>query len=235
MDNFKRFNEEKLPNKECFYSSVKDGTTNGNGKKLDGHISDEDYLTCSKIWNRFNMKNIADYNDHYLKKDVLLLTVFGKFIDTCLKFYWLDPCHYFSSLGLSWDAMLNMTGMRLKKFVDIDMYLFIEKGLGGGLSYIAKRYTEANKKCMKDYDPKKPSNFKTYLDMNNSDGWAMSCYLPYDGFKWLKNVNGFDVNSISKKRSIGYIFKVDLKYPDELHVLHNNYPLTPEKLVFRLL
>ena len=68
---------------------------------------------------------------------------------------------------------------------DIDMYLFIEKGLRGGISYIAKRYAKANNKYMKDYDPKKPSKFITYLDMNNLYGWAMSSYLPYGGFKWL--------------------------------------------------
>ena len=121
-------------------SSVKDGTTGDNSKKLDGHISREDYLTCKKIWNGFNMKNMGYYHDHYLKKDVLLLAgVFEKFIDTCLKFYGLGPCHYFSSPGLSWDAMLKMTGVRLEKILDIDMYLFIEKGLREGISYIAKR------------------------------------------------------------------------------------------------
>ena len=69
MGSFKRFGEEKLPDKQCFYSSVKDRTTGDNGKKLDGHISDEDYLTSKKIWNKFNMKNMGDYHDHYLKKD----------------------------------------------------------------------------------------------------------------------------------------------------------------------
>ena len=68
--------------------------------------------------------------------------------------------------------------MRLKKNVHIDMYLFIEKGLRGGISYIAKRYSKANNKYMKNYDPKKPSKFITYLDMNNLYGWAMSGYLP---------------------------------------------------------
>ena len=231
MDSFKRFNEEKLPDKKCFYSSVKDGTTDDNGEKLDGHISDEDYLTCKKIWNEFNMKNMGDYHDHYLKKDVLLLAdVFEKFIDTCLKFYGLDPCHYFSSPGLSWDAMLKMTGMRLEKIVDINIYLFIEKGLKGGISYIAKRYAKANNKYMKDYDPEKPSKFITYLDMNNLYGWAMSRYLFYSGFKWLKNVDGFDVNSISKKSSVGYIIEVDHEYPDELHALHIDYLLALEKI-----
>ena len=187
MDSFKRFNEEKLPDKKCFYSSVKDGTTGDNGKKLDGHINDEDYLTCKKIWNKFNMKKMGDYQDHHLKKDVLLLAdVFEKFIDTCLKFYGLDPCHYFSSPGLSWDAMLKMTGVKLEKISDIDKCLFIEKGLKGGPSSISKRYAKANNKYMKDYDPKKPLKFITYLDMNNLYGWAVSEYLPYERFKWLK-------------------------------------------------
>ena len=86
-----------------------------------------------------------------------------------------------------------------------------------------------NNKYMNDYDSKKPSTFITYLDMNNLYGWAMSEYLPYGGFEWLKNVDGFDVNSISEKSEIGYFLEVDLEYPDELHKLHNDYPLAPEK------
>ena len=79
-------------------------------------MADDKYLTSTKIWNKFNMKNLGDYHDHYFKKDVLLLAdVFEKFIDTCLKFYKLDPCHYFSSPGLSEDAMSKMTGVKLKE------------------------------------------------------------------------------------------------------------------------
>ena len=58
----------------------------------------------------------------------------------------------------------------------------------------------------------------------------MSRYLPYGGFKWLKNVDSFDVNSINEKNLVGYITEVDLEYPQELHELHNAYPLAPEKL-----
>ena len=61
-------------------------------------------------------------------------------------------------------------------------------------------------------------------------GWGISRYLPYSGFNWLKNVDGFDVNSISEKSPIGYIFEVDLEHPEELHVLYNDYTLAPEKL-----
>ena len=123
-----------------------------------------------------------------------------------------------------------MTGVKLEKISDIDKYLFIEMGLRGGTSYIAKRYAKANNKYMNDYDPKKQLAFISYLDMNDLYGWAMIECLPYDGFKWLKHIDEFDVMSISEKSLIGYLLEFDLKYPDELHKLHNDYPLAPEKL-----
>ena len=154
---------------------------------------------------------MGDYHNHYLKNDVLLLVhVFEQFIGTCLQFYRVDPCYCFSSPGLSWDAMLKVAGVKLEKIFDIDMYLLIEKGLRGGIPYIAKKYNKANNKYMKNYDLKKLSNFITYLDMNNLYGWAMSSYLPYGGFKWLKNVDGFDVKSISEKSPIGCILEAYL-------------------------
>ena len=192
--------------KNCLIKNYVSKKADDNGKKIDGHIS-------------------------FFEKDVLLLAdVFKKFIDTCLKFYMLNPCHYISSPGLSWNVMLKMIGVKLEKIVGIDMYLVIEKGLRGGISYIAKRYAKANNKYMNDYDPKKQSTFISYLDMNNLYGWAMSEYLPYKEFNWLKNIDEFDVMSISEKSPIGYFLEVDLEYPDKLHVLHNDYPLAPEKL-----
>ena len=74
--------------------------------------------------------------------------------------------------------MLKMTGVKLEKISDIDKYLFIEKGLRGGISYFAKRYAKANNKNVNDYDPKKSSTFISYLDMNNFYGSAMSEFLP---------------------------------------------------------
>ena len=161
----------------------------------------------------------------------MLADVFEKFTKTCLKYYELDPCHYFSSPGLSWDAMLKMTDVKLEKIPDINKYLFVEKGSRGGISYIAKRYGKANNKYMSDYDLEKPSTFITYLDKNNLYGWSMSEYLPYKQFKWLENVDKSDVMSINEKSDIGYILEVDFEYPKELHELHNDYPLAPEKLV----
>ena len=98
LNSFKRFNEGKLPARKYFYSSIKDRKIGDEGKISDGHISVKDYLTCKKIWDKFEMKNMGDYHNHYLKKDVLLSAdVFEKFFDTWLKYYGLNPCHYFSS------------------------------------------------------------------------------------------------------------------------------------------
>ena len=156
MNSFERFNEEKLHARKCFHSSIKKGKIGNAGKISDRHTSVKDYLTCKKIWDKFDMKNMGDHHDHYLKKDVLLLAdVFEKFIDMCSKFYGLDPCHYFSFPGLSWDAMLKMTRVKLEKISDFNKYLYIEKGLKGGISYIAKRYVKANNKYTENYDLKK--------------------------------------------------------------------------------
>ena len=146
MNSFKRFNEDKLCARKYFYSSKKDKNISEDGKISDGHLSIEDYMICEKIWDKFKVENMGDYHDHYLEKDVLLSTdVFEKFIDTCLKYYELDPCHYFSAPLLSWNAMLKMTSVKLEKISDIDQYLFIEKGSRGGVSCIAKRYAKKKK------------------------------------------------------------------------------------------
>ena len=221
MDSFDKFND-KLPNKEDFYSILNDE-----------HISDEDYKHAQDVWNTFSLKNMGDYHDLYLKSDILLLAdVFENFRKTCLEYYKLDPCYYFTSPGLSWDAMLKMTDIKLELITDIDMFQFIEKGLRGGISYIANRYGKANNKYMKEYDENKPQKYIMYLDANNLYGWAMSQYLPAGGFKWMtqKQIDNIDLAKYKEDSKNGLILEVDLKYPEELHDLHNDYPLTAEKI-----
>ena len=104
---------------------------------------------------------MGDYHDLYLKRDVLLL---ADVINTCLEYYGLYHCHYFSSPGLSYDGMLKMIGIELELISDIDMHLFIEKGMNGGICYIAKRYSKANNKYLKSYDSSEESQFIMYLD-----------------------------------------------------------------------
>ena len=127
MDSFKKFSENKLPDRCKFYSSLKDEC-----------ISKKDYLHTVTVWNVFRMNTTGDYHDLYLKTGVLLLAdVFERFINTCSDYYGLDPCHYFSSPRSSWDAMLKMTGIELGLISVIDMHLFIEEGMIVGISYIS--------------------------------------------------------------------------------------------------
>ena len=222
MDSFDRFNETKLPVQQDFYSILNNE-----------HISDEQYKHAQNVWNTFNLKTMGDYHDLYLKSDILSLAdVFENFRKTCLQYYKLDPCHYFTSPGLSWDAMLKMTDIKLELMVDIDMFQFIEKGMRGGISYIANRYGKANNKYMKNYDEKAPTKYIMYLDANNLYGWAMSQYLPTGNFKWLSQnqIEKTNLGKYTENSKKGLILEVDLEYPQELHDLHNDYPLGPEKI-----
>ena len=126
MDTWDRFTEPKLPTKEVFYS-----------KLTDAHISDEDYAHAQKVWETFRCKTLGDYSDLYCPTDMLLLAdVFKKFRRTCQEQYGLDPAHYYTSPGFSWDALLKKTGVELELLTDYDQHLFIEKGIRGGISII---------------------------------------------------------------------------------------------------
>ena len=117
--------------------------------------------------------------------------------------------------------MLKMTKVELEKISDRDKYMFFEQGISGGISYINKRHSE----------PSKTVNI-LYLDMNNLYGCAVSQYLPISNFKWVKNIDEVEqkLMKIKNNGSIGYILEVDLEYLQELHDIHNDYPLPPEKI-----
>ena len=102
---------------------------------------------------------IKKKKDLYPNSDILLLAdVFENFHKTCLQCYKLDPAHYFTNPGLSLDAMLKMTGIKLKLMSDVDQFQFIEKGMSGGISYIANRYGGANTKYMSNHNPEEASS-----------------------------------------------------------------------------
>ena len=221
-DSFEKFDQTELPAKEHFYSILNDHD-----------ITDDEYDHAKKVWKAFKIKTMGEYHDLYLGSDVLLLAdVFESFRKTCLQYYKLDSCHYFMSPGLSWDAMLKMTNIKLELMTDIDMFQFIEKGMRGGVSHIANRYGKANNKYMKEYDEKAPSKYIMYLDANNLYGWAISQYLPTGNFKWMtdKEIEQIDLGKYKADGKKGLIPEVDLEYPQELHDLHNNYPVCPEKI-----
>ena len=176
IDSYNRFEECQLPPKEAFYS-----------KLTREDISDVDYQHAQRVWKEFDCKNMGDYHDLYLRTDVLLLAdVFETFRATSMKHYQLDPAYYFSLPGMAWDALLKKTNVELELLTDIDMHLFFERGLRGGVSMVSKRFAKANNPQCPDHDTTKPNNWIMYLDANNLYGWAMQQMLPVGGFSWCE-------------------------------------------------
>ena len=215
MDSLEKLKETALPPKEAFYSRLNDGG-----------ISDEDYAHAQNVWKKFKMKSFKDYHELYNKVDVLLLAdVFENFRNICLTNYGLDPAHYYTAPGLAWDAALKVTDVSLELLSDNDMLLMIEKGIRGGVSMISNRYAKANNKYMgESFIDTMISIYIMYLDANNLYVWGMSKLLPTHGFKWMKD------SELNIWEKIPCILEVDLEYPKELHDLHNDYPLAPERV-----
>ncbi|MFM2392193.1 MAG: hypothetical protein RLZZ546_170 [Bacteroidota bacterium] len=221
MNSFDKFNQTTQPNKKDFYSSLRDE-----------HIKNEDYEHFLKVWKHMAISNLGEYHDLYLKSDVLLLCdVFENFRSFCLNEYELDPSHYFTLPGFAWDALLKSTKTELELITDVDMYLFIEQGKRGGVSVISTKYAKANNPYCLEYNKDKE---RVDLDANNLYGWAMSQYLPVDGYKW--NTDTWTVDKIMElgdENDKGYFFKVDLEYPSDIHDLHSDYPLAPENVIIK--
>ena len=181
---------------------------------------------------KFKLKNLGEYHDFYLKTDVLLLSnVFETFRNNCLEYYKLNPAHFYTSPGLAWQACLKKTGVRLELLTDPDMPLMFEKGIRGGITQSVHRYVKVNNKYMGNHE--RVSSFLQYLDANNLCGWAMSQLLPTGGFKWVNNLSRFtpkEIARLAKHGSKGYLLEVDVKYPKELHDLHNDFPFMCEKM-----
>ena len=177
MNGIKKFSEEKLPPKEKFFSKLNDCG-----------VSDEDYNHAQKVWKEFGIKDLGEYHDLYLKSDVLLLAdVFEEFRNVCTKKYSLDPAWYYTSPGLSWDAVLKHSGVKLELLTDPDMLLMVEKGIRGGVAMIPNRYSKANNKYMGEkFDPSLPSKYIIYLDANALYSWSMEQSLPVGDFKQME-------------------------------------------------
>ena len=146
MNDIRKFKEE-LSTKEKFYSSLK-------GKKFSG----KEYGHVRQFLNKLEMKTLKDYHDLYLKCDVSLLPdLFEKFRNNSSINYGLCSSDYLNAQALSWDPMLNITKVELELITDPDMYVFFEKGMKGGVSYISNTYKKASNKYLKSYDPNQES------------------------------------------------------------------------------
>ena len=169
-------------------------------------ISDQDCEHAQQVWNTMEKNTLGCYHDTYLKRDLLLLAdVYETFRDTCLKNYGLDPAHFYTAPGLTWQALLKTAAeycehekrhkdcklcadeFRLELLTDLDMLLMVEKGIRGGVTQAVKRYARANNKYIKDlYNPDEESIYLQYVDANNLYGWAMINSLTTHEFLWKK-------------------------------------------------
>ena len=224
MTSWDKFKETKLPPNEAFH---------GNLNMSD--ISDYDYKHAQRVWKELNLKNLGEYHDLYLKTDTLLLSnIFETFRNSCLQHYKLDPAHFYTLPRLAWQASLKKTGARLELLTDPDMLLMFECSIRGGITQAVHRYAKANNKYIGEkFHPEEKSSFLQYLDANNLYGWTMSQPLPTGGFKWVNDVSRFtpeEIGRLVKDDSKGYLLEVDVKYPKELHDLHNDFPFMCEKM-----
>ena len=221
MDNWERFNETSLPNKESLYSNL----------NME-NIEDIDYRHGNNVFKRFKLKNLGEYHDLYVQGDTLLLAdVFENIRNTCLKVYELDPAHFLSLPGLAWQACLKKTNVKLELLTDYDMLLIVEEGIRGGICHSIQRYAKAKNKYMKNYDESKESSYIQYLDTNNLYGWAMSQKLTVNGFKWLEDtseINEEFIKNYDENNDKGYSLEVDVKYPRKLHDIHSDLPFLPK-------
>lgn len=219
VDSWSKLDETTLPPKSAFFS-----------KLTESEISDDDYEFATNVYNKFEISTLGEYSDLYLKTDVLLLAdVFENFRETCLRIYELDPAHYFTAPGLSFDAMLKYTKVEIEILTDIDMLLFIERGVRGGISQCSKRYVKSNNKYVPDFDPSQKSTYLMYLDCNNLYGYSMMQHLPISDFAWChEEFDREKILQIPDDSPTAYIFEVTLLYPQEIHDKHKFYPLCAE-------
>ena len=214
MNNCERFNETSLPNKEDFYSCL--------NKE---NITNIDYRHAKKVFCELGINNLGDYHDLCVQSDTLLLAdIFENFRNKFIEKYELDSAHFLSAPGLIWQACLKKTEVELELLTDPNMLLMLEEGISAGITQSSYIYAEANNKYMKNYDKNKESSYLIYLDVNNLYRWAMSQKLSTGFFNWVKNVSIIDEEFIKNYDSdcgIGFIFKVDTEYPNELCDIHN--------------
>ena len=220
MDSWKEFNETELSSKDKFYSTL-------NLEDISAH----DYAHAIDVWNTFNINNLGEYYDLYVKLDTTLLAdVFENVRNKSIKTDKLDPAYFLTTPGLSCWACLKKTGVELELLADENMFLIYEKGIRGGICNKVHSYAEANNKYMKNYDKNKESSFLTHVDPNNLYGWAMSKKLPIDEFKWvydLSMLTEYFIKNYDEEGDVGYLLVVDIEYPKTLCMLHSDLPFLP--------
>ena len=223
MDDWEKFNETSLPEKEEFYSHLNMGD-----------ITDADHAHAKRVFKDVEIKNLGKYYDLYVRSFALLLAhVFETFRDMYINIYELDPAKFLSAPRLAWQAAFKKPTVKLDLLTDIYMLVMVEKSIRGGICHSIYRYAKANNKYMKDYDKNKESSYLQYWDVNNLYGWTMLQKLPVNNFEWITDTSQFNEDFIkiyNKESDEGYFFEVDVQYPKKLHELYNDLQFLPERM-----
>ena len=148
MDDWEKYNETSLPEKEDFYSHLKIKD-----------ITDADYAHVKRVSKGFEIKNVGEYHDLFVQSDTLLLAdLFESFRNMCLKIHEHDPAKFLSAPVLAWQSILKMTKVKLDLLTDIDMLLMVEKAIRGRICHFIYRYAKGYDKS-KGYDKNKESSY----------------------------------------------------------------------------
>ena len=193
----------------------------------------EDYEHAQKVWNKFNIKNLGQYDYLYVQSDTLLLAdIFENFRETCQRIYKLDPTHFLSAPDLAWQACLKMTKVKLELLTDENMLLMVEERIRGGACQAIHHYEAANNKYMKKYNENAISSYLQYLDANNLYGWAMCKKLPVGEFTWVEKPSIYTEETIKmydENNDYGAILEVDIQYPAMARIKHKDLPFLPQR------
>ncbi len=249
FDSFDRFKEDKIPPVKNFCSSLdeciiieKDGPIFFNTPSDASEHAIEQQKRACELYSDFKCSNLGEYSDMYLRTDTLILAdVFESFRTIALEKYQLDPALYYTLPGYSWDALLKTSKVKLDLFTDgeegLEMLLFAEACVRGGISMIPNRYGEGyNRYTKKEFtNERKDESYIVYYDANGLYSSAMCSHLPTGDYKWIRPGAKFDSITqdilkmkIPNDNSRGYMVEVDIHTPEDLHDLMNDYPCAPE-------
>ncbi len=232
-DNYEIFEEKALPPRDRFYSSLTLDT-----------VTEMEYEHAQNVFTTFNMQNLWDYHNTYLKSDILQLAdCFEHFRNQTRQNLELDPCFYISTPGLTFDAALLMTKVELELITEPEHYLLWEKAVRGGVACISRRYARANHSDMLEcdlntgkfymgWDESKESCHLLDLDANALYSHCMSQCLPTGGFYMYNSeeIAGLDLQNFPDEGPIALLLEVDLFIDPSLHDYLNCLPPCPEHL-----
>ena len=191
--------------------------------------AEEDYRFAQRAWQESDCQTFGDYLMVYLKLDVILLAcVFERFRQKTMEQDGLEPIHFVSLPGLSFQSAFKMTGERIHLLTDLEMYTFFERGIRGGMTFVNKHLVRSENII---HNNTELTQHLAYIDQNNLYGNALSKPLPHSEFCWVEDHSVFTrdfILGLDEEGEWGYTLEVDLGYPEHLHHSTADFPLAPE-------